>query len=302
MSPPAAKSCYVENCSYVTTQGLPNYELVLKDLEMHLKCSHMLTVGAQIEKQSPSPKADRLPRPSIGEGITEADWSHFMDKWSRYKRSALQGASQQYITDQLWACCESSLEMAVYNSGVNSETDEKVLLDTIKKLAVRAQNTLVNVVKFLDLAQDQDESASAYTARLKGQASVCDFTIRCKSATCSQITSYSDQMVCHQLVRGLNDPNIQEQVLSYAADNPGLDLTATLKCIEAKESGKRSSSILTSAGGLNKIIATKVQKENMQGPNSKSDKFITDSRKCGWPVWPWSSRSYQNSAREMPVI
>ena len=219
----------------MTTQGIPNYELVIKDLEMHIKCVHAIEAAGQRDSHGGGAKADKLPRPTITEGLTESDWSHFLDKWSRYKRSALQGATQQYVTDQLWACCDQSLETAVYNSGINSETDETVLLDSIKKLAVRAQNTLVNVVKFLDLSQDQEESASSYTARLKGQASVCDFAIKCKEASCNKTTSYSDQMVCHQLVRGLADAAIQEQILSYAADNPGLDLTATLKYIEAKK-------------------------------------------------------------------
>ena len=88
----------------------------------------------------------------------------------------------------------------------------------MKKLAVRAQNTLVNVVKFLDVAQDHEESGGAFTARLKGQAATCDFLIKCSSSSCTQATNYTDQMGCHQLVRGLADPTIQEQVLAHGLD------------------------------------------------------------------------------------
>ena len=70
----------------------------------------------------------------------------------------------------------------------------------MRKLAVRAQNTLVNVVKFLDMAQEQEETAGAFTARLKGQASTCNFLIKCSSNTCNQETNYSDQMVCHLMM------------------------------------------------------------------------------------------------------
>ena len=170
MSPPSVKKCYIEDCPYTTTQGLPNFELVMKDLDMHLRSVHMVAAGSQSNNQGGSNKADRLPRPTISEGVTETDWAHFLDKWNRYKRSALQGVTQQYVTDQLWACCEPSLEAAVYNNGINSDTDEQLLLNTMKKLAVRTQNTLVNIVRFLDLSQDQDESASSFTARLKFQA------------------------------------------------------------------------------------------------------------------------------------
>ena len=279
MSPPAAKSCYVPECEYVTPQGIPSYELILKDLEMHVRYAHKGVGSSQETYGSSSSKADKLPRPSIGEGVTETDWAHFLDKWNRYKRSALQGATEQFTTDQLWACCEVSLETAIYNSGVNSETDEKHLLNAMKKLAVCAQNNLVNVVKFLDLSQDQDESARAYTARLKGQASICNFAIRCNSTTCGKLTSYSDQMVSHQLFRGLADPSIQEQILSHAADNPELNLNDTLKFIEAKESGKRSSNILSSAGGLNKIGAAKYQKKNV---SEVVNGAVSDNKKCGW--------------------
>ena len=91
-----------------------------------------------------------------------------------------------------------------------------------------------------------DHQVRLCSERLKGQASICNFSIKCNSTTCGKLTSYSDQMVSHQLVRGLADPSIQEQILSHAADNLELNLNDTLKFIEAKDSGKRSSNILSS--------------------------------------------------------
>ena len=81
---------------------------------------------------------------------------HFSDKWNRYKRLTLAGASPEHIRDQLWACCDEDLEKSVYNTGVNSDGNEATLLATMKKLAVPAHNTLVNIVKFLDMAQEED--------------------------------------------------------------------------------------------------------------------------------------------------
>ena len=282
MAPPTPKACYIEECPFITTAGIPTYEMMMRDLEMHIKCVHpQLAGGGQVGGgQSAGPKPDRLPRPTIGEGVTESDWMHFMDKWSRYKRSTLSTANPQHISDQLWACCDPDLEISVYNTGINSESDEATLLAAMRKLAVRAQNTLVNVVKFLDMAQEQEETAGAFTARLKGQASTCNFMIKCVSNTCNQETIYADQMVCHQLVRGLADPTIQEQMLAHGADNSDLDLAKTLKFVEAKEAGKRSSSLLSSAGGLNKM--GEFQRKKFE-EKKKDDKFSTpDNRKCGW--------------------
>ena len=109
---------------------------------------------------------------------------------------------------------------AVYDSGVDSYTDETKLLDAIRKLAVRAQNKLVNVTNFLGMGQDREESIGSFAARLKGQAAVCDFSVTCSASACSNKTSYLEKMVAHQLVRGLSDTEIQEQVLGHAATNP----------------------------------------------------------------------------------
>ena len=103
MAPPAPKQCYVEGCQFTTTQGLPNYDMVMKDLELHIQCAHPdLKITEKDATKGPVGKPDRLPRPTINEGVTEAEWLHFHDKWLRYKRSTLKDADDQTITDQLW--------------------------------------------------------------------------------------------------------------------------------------------------------------------------------------------------------
>jgi hypothetical protein len=55
--------------------------------------------------------------------------------------------------DQLWACCSSELGRS--DSGVaNTKTK---LLHAMKRLAVRAQNTLINVANFLEMTQSHEE-------------------------------------------------------------------------------------------------------------------------------------------------
>ena len=114
----------------------------------------------------------------------------------------------------------------MYDSGVTSEDSESKHLEGMKRMAVRAQNNLVNVVTILGMGQDNDEPGGSFTARLKGQGAICEFTVKCSLNTCQTETSYKEKMVAHQLVRRLVDPTIQEQVLSHAASNPDLDLAA----------------------------------------------------------------------------
>ena len=104
----------------------------------------------------------------------------------------------------------------------------------------------------------------------------------CPSSTCSQLVSYRDQMVAHQLVRGLGDPVIQEQVLAQGAESGAMDLTKLLKFIEAKEAGKRSSLLLTSAGGLNKMSEYKRGKlSSSSSPLSPTTPSPAQCNNCG---------------------
>ena len=282
MAPPAPKPCYVEGCSFITTQGLPNYDMVMKDLEMHIQCAHPdLKLADRDTGKSSAGKPDRLPRPTISEGVTEAEWLHFYDKWLRYKRSTLKDADNQTVTDQLWACCDQDLEISVYNSGTRNSAKEAELISAIKKLAVRGQNTTVNTVKFLDMVQDQGETAGAFAARLRGQASICNFSISCTATGCIQEVCYADPMIRHQLIRGLADHSIQEQVLAHGAENENFDLSKTLKFIEAKEAGKRSSTMLTEAGGISKI--SEFQRRKLEAKNGdKTSGMVIENKKCGW--------------------
>ena len=113
----------------------------------------------------------------------------------------------------------------------------------MKELSVRKQNTLVNVVQFLRMGQDSSETAGSFTDRLKGQARVCNFILP------EGVSDYFDKMVTHQLIRGLVDPVIQEQVLAHSSTNKNMNLDQVLQFVQAKEAGKQDSSHLTEAGG-----------------------------------------------------
>ena len=286
MAPPQ-KKCPVPTCEYSTPAGLSTYDLVYRDIELHTQFAHaelrQLQHPSGHQSTASSVKADKLPRPNIGEGSTDSDWIYFSDQWERYKRST--GLQGQAAVDQLWACCSETLARTVYDSGGNNSSSETDLLAAIKKLAVRAQNKLVNVTNFLGMGQDRDETCGAFTARLKGQATVCDFSIKCSSTTCAKVNSYTDHMVAHQLVRGLSDIEIQEQVLGHAATNPDLDLNSITKFIEAKETGKRSTNLISSAAGLNRIsdyISGRRRSNTMPNIPPVGESVTDLEGNCGW--------------------
>ena len=279
---PAPQKCPVPSCEYQTPATLPTYDMVYKDLDLHTRYGHADLQPTQQPQQGGGgggPKPDRLPRPTVGEGASQSDWVYFKDNWIRYKRSTcLDG---QKAIDQLWACCSDELARAVYDSGTGSDCTELALLLAMEKLAVRAQNKLVNVVTFLGMSQDREEPAGGFAARLRGQGAICDFVIDCSDSNCQNKTSYMDHMVAHQLVRGLGDIEIQEQVLGHAATNTDLDLSSITKFIEAKETGKRSTAQIAAAAGLNKLSDYKNRDRAHTLPKTGGDNIAPDG-KCGW--------------------
>ena len=245
------------------------------------------------------PKPDRLPRPTIGEGSTDSDWVYFTDQWERYKRSTkLDG---QNAVDQLWACCSEELARAVYDSGVKNNADEGTLISAIRKLSVRAQNKLVNVVTFLGLAQDRDETIGSFCARLRGQATVCNFETNCSASSCTNKTSYMNEMVAHQLVRGLNDVEMQEQIMGHAATTTDLDLAGITKFLEAKETGKRSTGLITAAaaGGLNRLSDYKSRDRANTLPPSLQPRVEDPNVKCDYCGHTGHGRRSTREARKV---
>ena len=132
---------------------------------------------AALNNPQSSVKAEKLTRPTLEEEISEVDWNFFKNEWSRYKRST--GLTGQSIMDQLWACASDNMKKRCHQSGATDQTTEEQLLEMMKRLSIKAQNNLVNVVEFLSMAQNTEEPVTQFVSRLKGQAGICDFEVKC---------------------------------------------------------------------------------------------------------------------------
>ena len=286
MAPPQVRKCYVPDCQYKTPENLNTLELQIRDLELHLKGAHHELGRANDSLLSQggagAAKPDKLPRPTLEEGITEADWVWFEERWTRYKRST--GLDGQNVIDHLWACATDGLARRCYDAGNCDKITEKNLLQRMKKMSIRAQNKLVNIVEFLSMTQNHDEPVAQFISRLHGQAKVCDFSIKCTAECCENndsMITYADNMVSHQLVRGLQDTSVQEKVLALAATDKDLNLKKISEFVEAQETGSRSSKLLGGAAGINVISdykkknfsrpAIEASKQNEQDKNNEND-------------------------------
>ena len=110
------------------------------------------------------------------------------------------------------------------------------VMEAIKKLAVREENTMVARVQLHDMRQDRDETIRSFGARLRGQAGVCKFLVTCPS--CNAEVNYTDNVLHDVLTRGLADSEIQLDLLGDRNQDMGLE--EVFQFIEAKEAGKRS--------------------------------------------------------------
>ena len=249
MAPPEPMQCSAPDCDFSTPAGVPDFPMMIQCLQFHVQTAHP-PAAAQLAPAAlpPLPKPVPPPRPAVDEGITEGDWQHFLEKWNRYKRSCLSTAQPTAVKDNLRYCCSEQLDKSVYNTGLADTCSEEELMAAMKELAVRKQNILVNVFQFQKMGQDPNETAGSFVARLKGQARVCNFQLPAGQS------DYSEKMVTHQLISGLVDPTIQEQMLAQSSTNKDITLDSALQFIQAKEAGKQDSRhLLESQPGLYRI-------------------------------------------------
>ena len=142
----------------------------------------------------------------------------------------------------------------VFEGGCDRNTTDEDLLKALKKLCVRTQNRMVNIVECVTIMQDQDEPVTALLTCLKGAALICNFKVRCPFLDCGKDVNYSEEIIAHQWVKGRVDPGIQEEVLSKGTDNPVMSLAAIVRVVEAKEQSTRSQELLVAgtAAGVRK--------------------------------------------------
>ena len=133
--------------------------------------------------------------------------------------------------------------MRTYGSLTNKTQTE--VLKAIKCLAVREENKMVARVSLHNMRQDHDEVIRLYAARLRGQATVYQFTMKCSH--CHQEVNYKEEILRDALVRGIADNDIQLDILGDSNQNRTLE--EIINFVEVKESGKTSASRLMNSQG-----------------------------------------------------
>ena len=123
------------------------------------------------------PQAHRVRRPTVVGGGSSEDWNYFETRWDEYSAATKLSGSDKVL--QLLECCDEQLRRDLTRAAgetlsAKSETD---VLQAIRKLAVREENTMVARFTLNQMVQETDEPVRNFGARIKGQANVCGYNI-----------------------------------------------------------------------------------------------------------------------------
>ena len=213
-------------------------------------------------------KAEKVKRPSIAAAGTSEEWAYFELRWKDYVTATKIEGRDKFI--QLLECCDERLRRDLTRtagSSLSDKTEEEVMA-AIRKLAVREENTMVARVKLHGMHQDRDEPVRSFGARLRGQASICKFVIKCPG--CDNAVNYTDAILRDVLTKGIADPEIQLDLLGDK--NQDMSLEEVFKFVEAKESGKRSASQLLDTHSI-EAASSSYRKTKTVKPSIAQDKF-----------------------------
>ena len=242
-------SCQVEGCKY-STQDIVSEQLLSQLLRDHREDVHASLNADRVAKQT---RAEKLRRPSVSLGCSREEWMYFKSRWMSYK--GLANLNGDNIVAHLLECCEEDLRKDLFRTyGIIEEKTENEALDAIYTQAVRTENTVVARVSHIQMKQDRDEPVRKYVSRLKGQAGTCNYTLNYTyTCDCKKVVdiSYSDDMVRNVLASGLENMDIQADLLGDT--NQNMTLSEMVTFIEAKETGKTSASRLTSTNAVNAV-------------------------------------------------
>ena len=233
-----------------------------------------------------------MKRPTISAAGTSEEWAYFLQRWSDYKAAThLTGSDIVY---QLLECCDEMLRKDLTRTfGALASSDESTILKNIKTLAVRQENVMVAREQLQQMRQDRDEPVRAFSARLRGQAGVCSFTVGC---TCTAQVDYSDIMVRDALIRGLADEEIRLDILGESKQD--MSLEEVLMYVETKESGKRSAGrLLGDSTTATAAVTSSYRRQEKGRLHGKPSEVHTTTPPCGHCGKPGHGRSRRNASR-----
>ena len=234
-------TCEAENCTFKTAD-ITSEALLLEMITNHRQNKHgNLGATAMITDRAARPE-----KPSITVNMTPYQWATTVKYWELYKKAARITYESDKIT-HLIMCCDTELKKQLFSIHDDIlDKSEKDALQIIKDIAVKSESVIVAQVKLVNSRQSPDEPIRSYYARLKGQAVICDYTVKKLIDGTEHSISYAEPMLKQIIASNMADPEIQVELISHL-NSITTTMTADdmINFIEARENSKRSSIKLT---------------------------------------------------------
>ena len=253
-------NCPIGDCPYAT----PDVDAVVAAALINAQA----TVHSQAAPGAAAAKTEKVKRPTVSSAGTSEDWAYFQSRWGDYVRATKVDGPDKVI--QLLECCDEQLRKDLTRTAggtLTGKTEEEVLA-AMRKLAVREENTMVARVSLHNMRQDRDEPIRVFGARLRGQAGVCKFVVKCPG--CNENVNYTDAILRDVLSRGLDDQDIQLDLLGDK--NQDMTLEQVLQFVEAKESGKRSATRLLTPHSADALSSSSYRRRKSESLREQGQK------------------------------
>ena len=200
-------ACAFGDCDTVITHVNDAFCIALYNA--HIATHTVATAAAA----APRGKAPPVDRPKLEAGTSLADWNYWKARFESFKIAA--DIPNNKVVHQLLGCLDTDLLKLLYRDNKAPEgLTELELIDAVKRIAVKSENVWCLREKLHNMTQDTGEPVSNYTARLRGQARMCGYSMVCVRVGCTQDNDFTDTVIMGELVRGLADPEIKQSILS----------------------------------------------------------------------------------------
>ena len=198
--------------------------------------------------------------------MEEEEWKKFTEEWQTYKTNTnMTIPAVQHLEICLGDEVTAALTSRFGRTVVNQLTEEG-LMTTVKEVFVKTHNWMETRQEMRNLKQKPGQTISDYKECLEQIAKKCNFVIKCSSSDCDRENDFSEQMVLDQMIHGLEDNNIQKQVLSFCFDNNNSNLIDIVEFAKTEETKKTNQIIgLTSSLDVDASISSSLLYSQPQG-------------------------------------
>ena len=276
---PTPIKCSLEGCEYSTPANCPDWDRMLKMLELHNAAAHNIAPVAG-QGTASTPRLEKHPQPSFSLDMSQAEWSFKEAQWSAYINQST--VRKEVKVQQLQAACDQDLLRRVYDAGgLEALNTEGLLMAQLKKLAVKMVHKTLHMQNMWSMTQSPEEPIRAFCSRLVGTAELCDFTMTCSLATCTQKNSYRDRMVMQALLKGMHDSDIRTRVLSRTQNDELKDLTDIVDYIAAEEASSASFATLSNPHTIAANRSTYNKLKHTKPPGADPSPSTSKCSHCG---------------------